>query len=202
VKPTFEDIRELVESWESLSPPENRTRLLGQLDEMGPGDPGRAEILNILGTQTGLDPTEEWLDLTRAAQADGGPTTLDPRVNTLWVLVQLGRDEEADALTKELLRAPGRDDVLVGLHAYLGDILEDAGRLQAAHRAFTVGLRDFEPEEDEPTVDEDLCLVGRYRVRRELGLGSDTLDRWVEADQPEAAAAIRERARSGSGPGV
>jgi len=79
------------------------------------------------------------------------------------------------------------------LHADLGEVLEMRGHLQLAQRAFTVGLKDFDPALDEPDFDEDMCLGGRYRVRRALDAGFDPLDRAFENLKPEAASAIRDR---------
>jgi len=194
VKPDFEDICNLREQWEAtLSPEDYRERVTAQLAEMAVGDPGRAELLSCLSTQPDFPLTEESLALARAALEDGGPTTIDSRVEVLRALLELGRDDEAEQMIRALLRARSRDGVTVGLHPALGEVLEMAGRTRDAHRAYTVGLKEFDPELDEPTIDEDLCLAGRYRVRRELGLGFDLLDRCLEELAPRAAASIRER---------
>ncbi len=81
----------------------------------------------------------------------------------------------------------------MGLQASIGDVLEASDRLKEAQRWYTIGLRDFDPEVDEPGFDQNLCLSGRYRVRRLLGLPADGFDRWFEDDAPEAAEAIRNR---------
>lgn len=68
------------------------------------------------------------------------------------------------------------------------------GEPTQAHRAYTVGLKEFDPDIDTPDdLDADLCLAGRYRVRRELGRGVDAFDRAFEDVNPEAAGAIKER---------
>jgi len=201
VSATFEDIRDLREEWEAtLSHEEYRRRLTAKVEEMEVGEPGRAELLECLASDPGEPVTERTLELARAAVEDGGPTTLDPRIAVVGALYDLGRDDEAADLVRELIRSQSSDSVTVGLHAVLGDLLEVKGRHREAHRAFTVGLKEFEPALDEPTLDEDLCLAGRYRTRRALSLGRDALDRCFEELSPDAAAAIRERTAAGSTP--
>jgi hypothetical protein len=194
VKPTIDDIRDLLEEWEATLPPDEfRERVRATIETMAVGDPGRAELLAHLGTELQPVATEHSLELVRAAVDDGGPTTIDARVELLRVLYWLDRQPEADKLARELLRAQPRDGVAVGLHASLGEVLELAERIREAHRAYTVGLKEFDPELDEPTMDEDVCLAGRYRVRRSLGMGTDALDRCLEELAPTAAASIRAR---------
>lgn len=194
MKPTFEDISDLRESWETtLSPADYRQRLLAQIETMAVGDPGRAELLQCLASDPSQPVSAETLDFAQAAIDDGGATTIDPRVERVRALKELGRDEEADALVRQLLRSPSRDDVMVGLHASLGEVLEMTSCFKDAQRAYTIGLKDFEPDLDEPDLNEDLCLAGRYRVRRLMGLGSDRFDRCLEEIAPRAAAAIRGR---------
>lgn len=193
----FDEIRDLREEWEAtLSPDEYRRQLLATLEEMEVGEVGRAELLECLASDFGED-HERALEFARAAVTDGGPTTIDARVALVRALYSLGRDDEAADLVRDLLRSPARDDVTAGLHATLGEVLEMTDRPHDAHRAYTVGLKEFDPDEDEPTVDEDMCLAGRYRVRRRLGLGADAFDRCFEELAPAGAAAIRERAAAG-----
>lgn len=192
---SFEDVIDEREEWEATLPPAAyRDRIRTELAAMQVGDPGRAELLTCLSSST-LAVTAESESLVREALADGGPTVIDSRVELLRVLLALGpgRDDEAAALTKELTRATARPDVVAGLHATLGEVLEMADRLKEAQRAYTVGLKHLDPAEDEPEIDEDLCLSGRYRVRRALGLGRDSYDALLEELSPQGAAAIRER---------
>jgi hypothetical protein len=191
----FDDIRDLREEWEATLPPaEYRARVQAQIEQMVVGQPGRAELLSCLAQDPDLPASEESLALARAAVDDGGPATVDPRVEVLRVLLALGRDEEATDLLRELVRARARDDVEAGLHATVGEVLEMAHRTREAHRFYTIGLKDFDPDRDDPDLDEDTCLSGRYRLRRQLGLGFDSFDRCLEELDPQRAAAIRERA--------
>jgi hypothetical protein len=201
MSPTFDEIRDLREEWEETLPSEEyRRRLTAKVEEMAVGEAGRAELLECLASDVDEPVTERTLELARAAVEDGGPTTMDPRVAVVRTLYDLGRDDEATDLVRELIRSRSRDDVTVGLHATLGEVLEMADRLREGHRAYTVGLKEFDPAQDEPTLDEDMCLAGRYRVRRALDLGRDAYDRCFEELSPTAAEAINERAAAGSNP--
>lgn len=196
----FDDIRDLREEWEvTLDANAYRERISAYVDTMASGDVGRAELLLALCERTLMDePSTE--DLERAAEhareafADGGPTTSDPRLELLRVLDRLGREDEVNGLIRECLRDRTPDHVEMDIHAELGEILELRGRLRDAHRAYTVGLKEFEPDLDEPDFEEDTCLAGRYRVRRELALGFDSLDRAFQNLSPDPAKAIRDRA--------
>lgn len=193
--PTFEDICELREEWEAtLSPAVYRARIVALVETMSPGDSGRAELLECLASDRSEPVSERTVELVNAAIEDGGPTTVDPRGELVRVLYELGRDDEADALVQQLLRATSRDDVTVGLHTTLGEVLELLDRTRQAQRVYTIGLKDLDPEVDEPDLDESLCLAGRYRVRRAMALGIDAFDRCLEEASPDAAAAIRQRA--------
>jgi hypothetical protein len=199
VPPTFEDICDLREEWEATLPhDEYRRRVLAQVDAMQVGEPGRAELLECLASDLDEPVTERTLELARAAVEDGGPTTIDARVEVVRALYALEREDEAGDLVRELMRARPRDDVTAGLHHSVGEALEMLARFRDAQRAYTVGLREFDPERDEPDFDEELCLAGRYRTRRALELGTDAFDRCFEEISPEGAAAIRDRAAAGT----
>lgn len=194
MKPSFDQIRDLREQWEAtLSATEYRQRMTAQVETMEVGDPGRAELLACLASDRSEEVSERSLELARAAFDDGGPTTIDARGEVVRALYLLGRDDEASLLVRHLLRTRSRDDVTVGLHATLGEVLEIIDRPKDAQRAYTVGLKYFDPELDDPDLDESLCLAGRYRVRRGLAVGRDEFDRCMEEISPDAAAAIRER---------
>jgi hypothetical protein len=198
---TFDDIRDRREEWEATLPhDEYRQRMLTEVEQMAMGEPGRAELLECLSSDLAGEDAERSLELARAAVDDGGPTTVDARVAVVRALYAVGRGDEASVLVRKLLRARSRDDVTVGLHTTLGEVLEMEDQLSDAQRAYTVALREFDPEVDEPTLDEDMCLAGRYRVRRALGAGRDAYDRFLEEFAPTAAEAIRERATSASTP--
>ena len=191
---TFQDIRHLREEWEATLPAEAyRQRLAEKIDELAVGAPGRAELLECLSSDLDETDPERSLSLARAAEADGGPTTIDARVAVVRALYRLGRDDEAGDLARQLLRSSSREDVTVGLHTALGEVLEMVPLPREAQRAYTVGLKGVDPEiddDDDLTMDDVLCLTGRYRVRRALGAGRDGYDRFFEQVSPSVADAL------------
>jgi hypothetical protein len=191
----FDAICDLREEWEStLSPTDYRARIDEQVAAMAPGQTGRAELLAARAEVRWEDQSDDELAAAersmRAAIDDGGPTYGDPRVRLLEILLRRSRDDEADTLVRECLRRSSPQNVLGAGLDELGEALEAAGDLRRAQRAFTVGLREFEPSIDEPDADEHACLTGRYRVRRALGLGLDAFDRAFREIDPDTAAAI------------
>jgi hypothetical protein len=199
----FEDIRDLREEWEfTLDRDAYRSKIAAYVEGMAVGDVGRAELLMALSESLLMEDAPSNEDLERVigyaheAMADGGELTTDPRVEIVEALDRLGRADEMLALVRSCLRDRTPAHVHVDLHADLGEVLEMRGHLELAQRAFTIGVKDFEPDLDEPDFDEDMCLGGRYRVRRALGAGFDPLDRAFENFKPDAAAAIRERSGS------
>ena len=109
------------------------------------------------------------------AARDGGPATIDPRAELFSVLVALGETERADELLAALRRDLAAGDVRGDAHDFVGETLEEQGRLEEALRWFSAGLtqalnrgRDEEQEYG--------CLNGRYRCRRALGLPQDRYD--------------------------
>ncbi|KAA1419172.1 hypothetical protein F0U44_12025 [Nocardioides humilatus] len=199
----FEDYRDLFEEWEfTLSREDLRAAMTERLATMKAGEVGRAELLgrlteSLMANDAHPDDLDRAAALARDAIADGGPSTFDPRTDLLRVLFRQGKDEEAMALAKECLRATTPDHVEAGLHTTLGEIMELRGDYKFAHRVYTVGLKYFDPSIDEPDFDEDACLSGRYRARRRLELGRDSLDVAFEADNPDAAQAIKDRLAAG-----
>lgn len=197
---TFEDVRDRLDDWQaSLTAEQYRDRVLSHVATLARGDLGRAEMLSALSesavassaTQADLERAAEW---ARQSLADGGQVVIDPRIALLRALFRLDREDEATAIVRECLRDRTPEHVRIDLHATLGEVLEDVGRHREAQRAYTVGLKDFEPDLDDPDFGQALCLAGRYRSRRSLGLGIDSLDREFEETTPEAAELIKERA--------
>ena len=193
---TWDDLHQLREEWRATLPrDEYRQRVVAKVDEMTPGDFGRAEFLVWLATDFDDYDAEQSLEFAEQAVTDGGPTMVDPRVAVLHALIRLERAEEVDELFHHLLRSSTRDGVTVGLLPALGEVLEQASRLRDAQRAYTVGLREFDPELASPagdTMDDVFCLGGRFRVRRVMGLGEDRYDGYFERAYPDAARGMRE----------
>lgn len=176
---SFDDVRDEIEARHSLGDEEFQTALIELAEVLEPHSPGRAEIFHALGERRMMrdDPAGALAWLERAV-AEDGPVTIDPRAGVLQALLELGREEEAEALLTTLRRASAARDHRGVFHEAVGETLEMAYRLREAHRWFNLGLRDLDP--DDPTVDEVSCLYGRFRTRRALELPLDQLDLLTE----------------------
>jgi len=144
------------------------------------GVSGRAELLAMQAEFLAEDgQLAEARTAFAAALADGGWTTLHPKIGLLELALKLQDDAEADALLAELLQLYRDEQLIPDACVEVGEALEEAGRLKQAHRWFTMPLRELDPDELE---DGDLLLLaGRYRVRRALGLPMDAFDEETDA---------------------
>jgi tetratricopeptide (TPR) repeat protein len=178
VTPREDEIEELIEEWDVTLAPGERLPLIEELlERLSPGAPGRTVALTYRGEILHLlDRREEAVAAFELATAEGGTSTIDPRVLLLETLFELGRDQEAETLLEQLRAASATGDVRGSFHSWIGDLLEDRGDLKRAHRWFNLGLRDLDPELDEPDFAEEDCLLGRQRVREQLGLPRDRFD--------------------------
>jgi hypothetical protein len=188
--PMLEEILEEVEDLAARLPAPQLARLLEErARDLPPGAPGRAAWLAHAG--------ERWQmagDLGRAkacleeAVRDGGKAYLDPRAELLDVLLELDDTGRVDELLAELRRdlATGRTGGPV--HPFVGETLELHGHLEEAHRWFSAGLSSRHEDRD----DEIVCLNGRFRVRRQLGLPRDEYDEVCELRRREYAAELGE----------
>jgi len=173
------DWDELGDALEEIGEVPHRDVRLGEyrrlLAELGPSDEGRAEVLTNLADDLREDGR---LDEAEAAyqQAidDGGRTVLSPHVGLLDVALERGDDTHADELLALLLAKSRSDELVIGDYEWIGDSLEEAGRLRAALRWFTIPLRDIQPGDIDlmPVI----ALNGRWRVRRALDLPVDAYD--------------------------
>lgn len=156
-----------------------------KIAEFEPGHPERAEYMTYLADDlTARGDLVEARQTYEDAIADGGKTILNPRSGLLTVALVSG-DEARITEMLELLMHMSRADVLViGDYAWIGEALEEAGRMREALRWFTIPLKDMQPGDVDkmPLV----CLNGRYRVRRELEMPLDAFDdahnMWVRLD--------------------
>lgn len=182
-----EILDEVDELGRRMSSEELATLLEERGHALAPGTPGRAAWLAYAG--------ERWElagDLSRAracleeAVQDGGGAYIDPRADLVHVLLELGDTSRADALIAELRRdlADGRPGDLV--HGFVGESLEEHGRLEEAHRWYSAGLT-YAQRVDPQAEDVD-CLNGRFRVRRRLGLPHDRYDDLCEQRRRESGA--------------
>ena len=158
---------------------------------MAVGEPGRAEWFLHAGDRWSLsgEPTRARACYERALE-DGGPTWIDPRALLVSVLFQLGASAEAEDVLSTLRRDIARSGALGPVHEFVGEALELSGNLQESLRWYAAGLTYLE-RQDPGAVDLG-CLNGRYRVRRELGLGLDGYDVLCEERRREAAATLDE----------
>ncbi|MCW2769743.1 MAG: hypothetical protein JWR27_1176 [Aeromicrobium sp.] len=151
-----------------------------------PGQEGRAETLARLAEEEGaLGRPDEARATYQRAIDDGGRTILDPLVGLLDLSLEHGADD-ADDLLAALLTRSRADRLVIGDYEWIGESLEEAGRVREALRWFTIPLRDIQPGDIDlmPVV----CLDGRWRVRRALDLPIDAYDDahdvWHEVNDP------------------
>lgn len=104
--------------------------------------------------------------------------------------LEAGREEDFVA-TEKALRRRSAETYLGDDYTFVGEALEEAGRLREAHRWFTLANREVDPDELD-TLDV-MALNGRYRVRRALGLPEDAYDlSMIELREIELAAHVAE----------
>jgi tetratricopeptide (TPR) repeat protein len=145
------------------------------LAELPPGQDGHAEVLTVLADDlTSAGQLDDGEAAYQQAIDDGGRTVLNPHVGLLDVALARGDDVRAGELLSILLVKSRADELVVGDYEWIGDSLEEAGRLRAALRWFTIPLRDIQPGDLDlmPVI----ALDGRWRVRRALDLPVDAYD--------------------------
>ncbi|MGA8988115.1 hypothetical protein [Aeromicrobium sp.] len=155
------------------------------LQGLAPGEDGWAEVQMCLADELLTDGhVAEARAAYQAALEDGGRTVLAPQAGLLDTELTQDDDAPVDELLAQLLTKSRAEGLVVGDYAWIGESLEEAGRLRAALRWFTIPLRDIQPGDIDrmPIV----CLDGRWRVRRALGLPVDAYDEahdvWHEVD--------------------
>ena len=147
-------------------------------------DVSRAALLVEAGENFGYAGNHaEALRLYEAAREDGGPSYVDPRALMVQALYQGGRTdaalELADALRKD-------SPQLVNTFLVLGGFFELVDELKQAQRWYSMGIRAMDSGNVPGSESQyESMLLGRARVRSELGMPRDTLD--------DAAAIIIER---------
>jgi tetratricopeptide (TPR) repeat protein len=158
--------------------PSRRARLATYeqlLGTLAPGEEGHAEVLSCMADdlvdEGRLDDAES---AYQRALDDGGRTVLQPRAGLLAVALARGDDARVDELLAELISLSRTEQLVIGDYEWIAESLEDAGRLRAALRWFTIPLRDIQPGDLD--LMPPLCLDGRWRVRRALDLPVDAYD--------------------------
>lgn len=185
------DWDELGETIDEISADPGRDSRLAAFDDLlrtfEPGQEGRAEVLMCRADELldagRLDEAER---AYREAVHDGGRTVLHPLAGLLVISLHRDDDPAVDDLLAELIALSRSDRLVLGDYEWIAESLEDAGRLKAALRWFTIPLRDIQPGDLE--LMPPLCLDGRWRVRRALDLPVDAYDEahdvWHEVNAP------------------
>lgn len=158
------------------------------LDTFEPGQEGRAETLSRIADELASDGQHEAASATYQQVADdGGRTILSPYAGLLDIALAQDDEARADELLALLLAKSRADGLVIGDYEWVAESLEEAGRPRQALRWFTIPLRDIQPGDLD--LMPDLCLEGRWRVRRALGMPVDAYDearevlRGLDADQ-------------------
>jgi tetratricopeptide (TPR) repeat protein len=147
-------------------------------------DVSRAAVLVEAGENFGYAGDHaEALRMFEAARADGGSTYVDIRALMVQALYQGGQKDAALELANAL-RKESPDQITTFL--VLSSFFELVDEFQAAQRWFSMGIRAMDSGNVPGSEQQyESMLIGRARVRNELGLAQDTLD--------DAAAIIIER---------
>lgn len=141
------------------------------------GEYGRAALLAMAA--------EHWQlrgDLDRARQSvvaaglgQPGEMFIHPLAVRLSIEVAAGDATAQEAALVGLLEQWRAAELTITTCSFVGDTLERDGQLKRAHRWFTLPLTNVDPD-GETEFDEELCMFGRARVRRALGLPVDRFD--------------------------
>jgi hypothetical protein len=135
---------------------------------------------------------EQWLladepapaaDEFRAAIADPGPTSDDPRVPLARAMFALGRADEADSLLRELEDSGGKS--LPRSCDLVAELLTEQGDLAAALDWATAGVDACLRGDDRDEL--PLLLRLRYRIRVDLGLPEDDYDKMLDSRRTQCS---------------
>jgi tetratricopeptide (TPR) repeat protein len=175
----YEEILDEVEELQKQLPgPEVAEILEQRACDLDRGSPGRAAYLCLAAKQwTLVERLESAQACLEEAVRDGGSADIDPRAELVGVLLARGDKPRVDELLTELRRDVPRDRARGEVHWFVGECLEEHGRLEEALRWFTSGVTRAELDGDI----DDISLIGRFRVRRELDLPLDTYDDMAES---------------------
>lgn len=181
------DVRDHIDELTEALP---RQELPATLESLGrdlpAGAEGRAEYLASAGEWFAMN--DRYDDARRCfeeARVDGGETVLDVEAQLVALFLQSGDQAAADALAARLRRR-SRDLDYIDFE-FLAESFEGAGRLEDAHRWFTLALREEDPGELDLEHPAYFCAAGRRRVRQRLGLPADRFDQAAERERPELA---------------
>jgi hypothetical protein len=135
----------------------------------------RASVLLEAGENFGYaGDSAEAVRMFEAARADGGATYVDPRALMVQALYEGGAKDASLELAGALRKAAGKP---LSTYLVLGGFFELADELQASQRWYSMGIRAMDSGNTAGSEQQyESMLIGRARVRSELGLPGDTLD--------------------------
>ena len=150
------------------------------------GGMSRAEAHMRAGEQWLLadDPTDA-VEQFQKAIADGGPTFDNPRVSLARAMFALGRNDDADALLREV-RESGARTTKPRTCDLVAELLTEQGDLQGALDWATAGVDACLAGEDRDEL--QLLLRLRYRLRVDLGMPEDDYDKLLDDKKAGPAA--------------
>jgi len=139
------------------------------------GEHGRASFLVAAGEHRQMRREhDEAQRLFELALADGGESEADPCAFLLSVALDRGDEAAVESLATQLRGLVRADRATPATCVHVGEAFEDHDRLREAMRWFTMPLTWGDL--DDPRGLDQLCLAGRWRVRRRLELPEDRLD--------------------------
>lgn len=146
----------------------------GRARQAPPGSDRWAEFLLVAaGHRIMLGQPDVAIRHLEAVRESGVVSEPSVEAHLVDAYLKAGREDDFVAAEKALRRRSA--DVHLGAdYSFVGESLEEAGRLREALRWFTMANREVDPDELD-TLDV-VALNGRYRVRRQLGLPEDAYD--------------------------
>jgi tetratricopeptide (TPR) repeat protein len=153
------------------------------------GGMSRAEAHMRAGEQWLLadDPAEAVEQFDKAI-ADAGPTFDEPRVPLARAMFALGRNDDADALLREVRESGAR--TLPRTCDLVAELLTEQGDLEGALDWATAGV-EASLSSGEDGNELQLLLRLRYRLRVDLGLPEDDYDKLLDVNKKAGPAAGR-----------
>jgi tetratricopeptide (TPR) repeat protein len=118
------------------------------------------------------------------AITDGGPTFDNPRVSLARAMFALGRNDDADALLREVRESGARTKARTC--DLVAELLTEQGDLEGALDWATAGVDACLAGEDRDEL--QLLLRLRYRLRVDLGLPEDDYDKLLDEKKAGPAA--------------
>jgi tetratricopeptide (TPR) repeat protein len=153
------------------------------------GGMSRAEAHMRAGEQWLLaDDPAEAVEQFEKAIAEGGPTFDEPRVPLARAMFALGRNDDADALLREVRESGAR--TLPRTCDLVAEVLTEQGDLEGALDWATAGVEASLSSGEEGN-ELQLLLRLRYRLRVDLGMPEDDYDKLLDVNKKAGPAAGR-----------